>query len=687
MLILVKTPTITFSLDVQPDESTDVLYTKVAERTEYKPFQFELLFAGEKISGNVASNGIKKETTIHMNVIKVLKYMIMHEGVEHQVSLPNNDGLNIGHLMTLRGEIPALATHQLQVMKGGSVQGRHLSLQQSFSNNDTVEITFGAENAVKSKSFASKSSSSASESVSHAAAVEEDTQFDQDALLNSFVEASMSSDVEIVFCFDTTGSMSSIIASVRAQVEKTVSRLMKDIPNIRIGIMGLGDYCDGRNVITTLDLSQDVNELVAFIKKVPGTSGGDAPEAYEFALKKAKELTWSQHTSKAFVMIGDSNPHEPSHTNLNINWFAECDDLYDMGVKIYGVKALGSSVFYEDIAERTGGICINFNRFELITEMFMMICYREASKDKFNAYQKEINSGDGVTAEMTSIMDDLNKENFTVVKQEDIDAAKKEPELETTTTTTTTTNTTDAPAAPKKNVIVRQYGHPTKMKKPNESWYNHDLDKVTKPTYVYNEELGYFEGAGSSAISTISTTLAIPPKPPVKLADGTMSACTAAKMFASTFSKVDKSRRTKPATAYIFGDSYTGKTVFADSIRFVSKNISFIEKSYLVKHELESTALMVVCFDYENQNSLDNVPTYLAEIRKRDPSKPVIVVGLRSDAVPASRLAEVNLDEFKLAFSCLACYSYRRTFNHADINDIVKDIEKSLKSRQSCSIM
>jgi hypothetical protein len=62
-----------------------------------------------------------------------------------------------------------------------------------------------------------------------------------------------------------------------------------------------------------------------------------------------------------------------------------------MGVKIYGVKALNSThsiPFYEELSERSGAVSINFNSFKLIVDMFLAICYREASPQKlvFNNY-------------------------------------------------------------------------------------------------------------------------------------------------------------------------------------------------------------------------------------------------------------------------------------------------------------
>ncbi|EFA84551.1 hypothetical protein PPL_01540 [Heterostelium album PN500] len=461
MMLIIKTETITFTLEnLLTTDSLSSLYDKVAQRTEYKTYQFELTYYGEPLpkgSNTLEKSGLEEECTVVMNLLKELEFIVLFGGNECKLTIPNNDGLTIQHLIVLikknlSDSILEINESDFYIKKGGVALARNALLHAHLGNMDIIEIVLG-----------------------NLQSQEQVNTLDDDLLIQSFLQTSISSDVEIVFCFDTTGSMSSIIGKVREQVEQTVSRLMKDIPNIRIGIVGLGDYCDKEKVLTTLDLTRDVDKLVKFIKEVPSTSGGDAPEAYEWALRKAKSLSWSKHTSKAFVMIGDCEPHEPSHTDLKINWFEECDDLFDLGVKIYGVKALGNCVFYEEIAERTGGICINFNKFSLITEMFLAICYREASKEKFNKFEKEINSNNNVSAEMTEILSDLKKENFKVVES-----------TNASTTTTTTTSTSNS-----NNITIKQRGLPIKMRS-LEKWFKHSEDTATKPTFTYNKEKDCF---------------------------------------------------------------------------------------------------------------------------------------------------------------------------------------------------
>jgi hypothetical protein len=148
---------------------------------------------------------------------------------------------------------------------------------------------------------------------------------------------------------------------------------------------------------------------------VPSTGGGDAPECYELALKEANKCSWTKDCSKAFVMIGDQVPHPPSYTTSKINWFDETDRLAEKGVKIYGVRALSCNEaipFYEELSERTGGVSINFHNFALIVDMFLAICYREASPEKLQEFKEEIQSEGKMEGEMGVIFETLSKPNM-----------------------------------------------------------------------------------------------------------------------------------------------------------------------------------------------------------------------------------------------------------------------------------
>jgi hypothetical protein len=222
----------------------------------------------------------------------------------------------------------------------------------------------------------------------------------------------MSEAIDVVFSFDTTGSMYPCLAQVRNVVSQTVKQLLKDIPNIRIGIIAHGDYCDappsGPYVIKMLDLSTDEKEIVKFVKGVERTYGGDFPECYELVLAEARRLSWGAGKQKVLVMIGDATPHEPSyHANTrNLDWRNEIALLREAGVHVYGVQALnrhGSTKFYREIAKGSGGLHLNLNQFRQVTDLVKAICYKQQSPEALQQYQDHVQDAGRMNRDMAQI--------------------------------------------------------------------------------------------------------------------------------------------------------------------------------------------------------------------------------------------------------------------------------------------
>ena len=208
--------------------------------------------------------------------------------------------------------------------------------------------------------------------------------------------------MEIVFSFDTTGSMCSCLDEVRGRVQDMVQRLQSDIPGIRIAIFAHGDYCDASRYITKYeDFTDDVAKLCNFAKNVESTGGGDSDECYELVLHEVRtELSWTHGSQRALVMIGDSNPHEPDYpqNKLKLNWRDEADELGKMGVRIYSVQCggySGSTEFYKSISDRTAGKHLKLNQFQNVFDFIMAVCYREKGADFLDSYEKEVRARSG----------------------------------------------------------------------------------------------------------------------------------------------------------------------------------------------------------------------------------------------------------------------------------------------------
>lgn len=220
--------------------------------------------------------------------------------------------------------------------------------------------------------------------------------------------------VEVVFSFDTTGSMYPCLTQVRKKLGAAVSRLMKEIPGMRIGIIAHGDYCDEGSTYVTkvLDLTSDLNSIVRFVENVGPTGGGDAPECYELVLHQAQRMSWTEGYSKAFVLIGDDVPHGPSQNPKKLDWRKEVEALGKRGIPVYGVQALNrrhATPFYKELADTSGGFHLSLDQFAYVTDMLLAICYKQSSDTQLQAYETEVASQGRLTRGLNSMFNTMLK--------------------------------------------------------------------------------------------------------------------------------------------------------------------------------------------------------------------------------------------------------------------------------------
>ena len=168
--------------------------------------------------------------------------------------------------------------------------------------------------------------------------------------------------VDIVFSFDTTGSMFSCIGEVRTGVKDMVNRLFRDVDNLRVGVVCHGDYCDLHStyLYKQIDLTDSSSSIIDFINSTGNSGGGDYPEAYEYVLREVQKMSWRPEAARALVMIGDAYAHEANANSDKINWRDQCDALKTLGIPIYSVQALFSGqgpayLFWKQLADRTNG--------------------------------------------------------------------------------------------------------------------------------------------------------------------------------------------------------------------------------------------------------------------------------------------------------------------------------------------
>lgn len=244
--------------------------------------------------------------------------------------------------------------------------------------------------------------------------------------------------------FDTTGSMNAVIKSVRRNIHALVKTMKEADPDIRIGIIAHGDYCDKDSTYTirSFDLTGDEDALHRFITETGNTYGGDSDECYELALNTARTaFSWRSGNEKMLVLIGDCDPHPVGYTCKEcpgfvntLDWKNEAGLLQELGVKIYAVHALAgyrsrAKAFYQTLAQTTGGVYLRLDQFSEISDLIIASCYSRFEEETFNRFVQIIRDKGKLSRSMASNLQQLSGKTYAVQTYADLQSSALVPVL------------------------------------------------------------------------------------------------------------------------------------------------------------------------------------------------------------------------------------------------------------------
>ncbi|MFV1968294.1 MAG: VWA domain-containing protein [Pirellulaceae bacterium] len=115
--------------------------------------------------------------------------------------------------------------------------------------------------------------------------------------------------LDIVICFDSTGSMGGEIREVKAQIQRIGESLVRLVPKARISLCTYRDEGDAY-VVRGLPLTGEVQEIGNYLLGVDADGGGDRPEAVHRGMRWAVENNRFRSNSRKVILIfGDAPPH------------------------------------------------------------------------------------------------------------------------------------------------------------------------------------------------------------------------------------------------------------------------------------------------------------------------------------------------------------------------------------------
>ncbi|CAN5615342.1 hypothetical protein BH20VER1_BH20VER1_30830 [soil metagenome] len=131
--------------------------------------------------------------------------------------------------------------------------------------------------------------------------------------------------IEVVFVFDTTGSMGGLLEGAKQKIWSIANEMIsaKPTPDLKLGLIGYRDEGDDY-VVKSFPMSDDIDALYSELQKFQAGGGGDMPEAVNEALDEAiHKMAWSKDRDvlKIIFLVGDAPPqmnreNVPSYSEL-----------------------------------------------------------------------------------------------------------------------------------------------------------------------------------------------------------------------------------------------------------------------------------------------------------------------------------------------------------------------------------
>lgn len=125
-------------------------------------------------------------------------------------------------------------------------------------------------------------------------------------------------DADVAFVIDTTGSMWDEIADVKNNIEALTNTIHADSPTTRIAYLTYSDcYYANSGVRLVVPFTTETDTVVDGIKNAPFDGGG--AEAVYSGLSQAADMDWRQNVKKSIILVGDEPATDPEPNGLTFD--------------------------------------------------------------------------------------------------------------------------------------------------------------------------------------------------------------------------------------------------------------------------------------------------------------------------------------------------------------------------------
>jgi len=164
---------------------------------------------------------------------------------------------------------------------------------------------------------------------------------------------------DVVLLVDVTGSMSSAIANIKANLDNVISSVTSAQPSAQFAVVSFGDFADPNAFQVNQPLTNNVPALQAAVNSLTAEGGGDLPEDWINALYllSTGAVTFRSDSSRIIVLVSDAPSHDPSGGH-NLNDAIKA--LVAQSIRVIGVnvQSLDLDGQATAVTTATGGVII-----------------------------------------------------------------------------------------------------------------------------------------------------------------------------------------------------------------------------------------------------------------------------------------------------------------------------------------
>lgn len=207
------------------------------------------------------------------------------------------------------------------------------------------------------------------------------------------------SGLEIVFVFDSTGSMGSVIELTKTRIGRMLEVLQALVPDARVGLVTYRDHGQDEDyLVRSIPLGQDFYRAINFMQVISARGGGNRPEAVREGLKEAFDQKWRRGSRRVVILIGDAPPHANSMLTIGKELSAfmrgGTSFLHGIVTRPNGGRRLPSDTLamFERISKQGKGRCLPFEDEEGLLLDVLSLAFGEEYRNNLEEVYRIVDS-------------------------------------------------------------------------------------------------------------------------------------------------------------------------------------------------------------------------------------------------------------------------------------------------------